>query len=201
MSYPSQSPERQALYSARYRVENAESLRVEKARWYQENKERLKEKARLNHAQNKDRASQRNREWRLKNRDRSRKYHRDYEMERRRSDPSFAISITMKSRVRMALKKSHSKKASKTATLIGCSIEQLRVHIERGFKRGMTWKNYGTHWHIDHILPCASFELSDPRQQLQCFHWSNLQPLWSVENLKKSDNITEPQMHLLIGVA
>lgn len=52
----------------------------------------------------------------------------------------------------------------------------------------MTWANYGE-WHIDHILPCASFNLSDYKEQQKCFHYTNLQPLWAVDNYKKHDKI------------
>ena len=50
----------------------------------------------------------------------------------------------------------------------------------------MTWQNYGDGWHIDHIHPCAAFDLTDPEQQKACFHWSNLQPLWAIDNFRKS---------------
>jgi hypothetical protein len=68
--------------------------------------------------------------------------------------------------------------------LLGCSPDQVRAHLEAQFQPGMAWDNYGE-WHIDHIRPCASFDLTDPEQQRLCFHWSNLQPLWAKENLKK----------------
>jgi len=68
--------------------------------------------------------------------------------------------------------------------LLGCTVEELRAHLEKQFKRGMSWSNYGR-WHIDHIRPCASFDLTDPEQQRICFHYSNLQPLWAEENMRK----------------
>lgn len=64
---------------------------------------------------------------------------------------------------------------------------ELRIHLESKFKPGMSWKNYGPVWHIDHIKPCAKFDLTDPAQQRECFHWTNLQPLFALENLQKSD--------------
>jgi hypothetical protein len=72
--------------------------------------------------------------------------------------------------------------------LIGCSMDELKIHLSSMFKEGMSWDNYGK-WHIDHIKPCASFNLSDPAQQKECFHYSNLQPLWAIENIKKSDQL------------
>ena len=69
--------------------------------------------------------------------------------------------------------------------LIGGSVLELMRHLEAMFKSGMSWDNYGK-WHIDHIRPCASFDLTEPGQQMLCFNWKNLQPLWAVENLVKS---------------
>jgi hypothetical protein len=84
------------------------------------------------------------------------------------------------------------------SSLTGCTAMQLRRHLESGFKRGMTWDNYGTHWHVDHILPVSSFDHTDPRQVAQCWHWTNLQPLEARANILKGDSITEPQMQLLL---
>jgi len=71
--------------------------------------------------------------------------------------------------------------------LIGCSISVFRAHIEGKFTDGMSWIGGG--WHIDHIKPCAAFDLSDPEQQKQCFHFSNTQPLWKLDNLRKHTKI------------
>lgn len=73
--------------------------------------------------------------------------------------------------------------------LIGCSIEDLRAHIESQFQPGMTWENYGK-WHVDHIRPCVSFNLLDPMQQQECFHYTNLQPLWAEDNIKKGGRVS-----------
>jgi len=75
-------------------------------------------------------------------------------------------------------------KSKATAELIGCSPVFLKNYIEGQFKEGMTWENYGE-WHIDHIRPCSSFDLEDSKQQKECFNYTNLQPLWAEENLKK----------------
>ena len=54
----------------------------------------------------------------------------------------------------------------------------------------MTWENHGRYgWHIDHIMPCSSFDLTDPEQQKKCFHYTNLQPLWAHENMSKGAKI------------
>ena len=110
---------------------------------------------------------------------------------RRNNDPNFRLRNSLSVRIRMAVKKGKSK-SGKTAELIGCSVEFLRGYLEARFTLGMTWKNYGE-WHIDHRIPCAEFDLSKPDQQRQCFHYSNLQPLWAFDNLSK--NSKRPATH------
>jgi hypothetical protein len=70
---------------------------------------------------------------------------------------------------------------------VGCAAEELKKHIESKFDSGMKWENYGTYWEIDHIRPCASFDLTDREQFAQCFHYSNLQPLPVSVNRSKKD--------------
>ena len=79
------------------------------------------------------------------------------------------------------------RKAAKTEELLGCSIIEARVHLEAQFQKGMNWDNHGE-WHIDHIRPCASFsDLTKKEQQLEVCHYTNLQPLWAADNIRKSD--------------
>jgi Prasinovirus endonuclease VII len=74
--------------------------------------------------------------------------------------------------------------------IMGCTIVELKAHIESLWRPGMSWGNRGAHgWHVDHIVPCVAFDLTDPEQQKQCFHWSNCQPLWAKENIMKGDLI------------
>ena len=73
-------------------------------------------------------------------------------------------------------------------TLLGCTIEEMRTFLEAEFEEGMTWENHGE-WHVDHIRPCASFNLEYPEEQKKCFHWTNLQPLWAADNLAKGDRL------------
>ena len=107
---------------------------------------------------------------------------------RRKTDPIYKFTMNVRGRILMALKTT--KKADRTVGLLGCSINELRAYLESLFLEGMSWDNYGYYgWHIDHVLPCASFDLSNPEEQRKCFHYSNLQPLWAADNMKKSDKI------------
>jgi len=75
-------------------------------------------------------------------------------------------------------------------SLVGCPVGFLRSYIEGKFQKGMTWENYGE-WHVDHIRPCASFDLNDKEQVIQCFNWRNLQPMWASENCSKGSNYAQ----------
>jgi hypothetical protein len=68
--------------------------------------------------------------------------------------------------------------------MLGCTLAELRAHLEAQFQPGMTWANYGA-WHVDHRRPLSSFDLSDPAQVVVACHHSNLQPLWAVDNIRK----------------
>lgn len=121
------------------------------------------------------------------NRDKVRVTKRKYEKQRLQNDPEFRILFNLRRRVRSALKGMH--KSEQTRKLIGCSISKLRKHIESQFQAGMNWGNYGD-WHLDHIKPCASFDLKNSEQQMACFNYKNLQPLWASDNLKKGSNVS-----------
>ena len=76
-----------------------------------------------------------------------------------------------------------------------CSPIELRAHIERQFKVGMTWGNYGK-WHVDHIVPCSAFDLTNPEHIKTCFHFNNLRPLWAKDNMEKGAKNIFPQLKL-----
>jgi hypothetical protein len=82
-------------------------------------------------------------------------------------------------------------KSARTMKLVGCSIEELKNYLKKQFVAGMSWKNHGK-WHVDHIRPCITFDLSKPNEQRKCFHYTNLQPLWAIDNLEKKDKFQAP---------
>lgn len=103
---------------------------------------------------------------------------------RRDEDTQYRVKMALHVRLYDAVKRQKGVKSSKTSDLLGCTVEELRYFLEAEFTEGMTWENYGE-WHIDHIRPCASFNLENPEEQKRCFHWTNLQPLWAQDNLRK----------------
>mgnify|MGYP001484693391 CR=1 FL=1 len=104
--------------------------------------------------------------------------------ERYRTDPQTNMKVRLRARIRSAVREMQVDKSGRTFDLVGCSILDLMRHLESQFKDGMSWENM-SEWHIDHIRPCASFDLTDEAQQRECFHYTNLQPLWATENLQK----------------
>lgn len=97
----------------------------------------------------------------------------------------FHLKRNLRSRLTKALK--NNSKGSKTLNLLGCSIQYLKLYLKSKFAEGMSWDNYGE-WHIDHKKPCARFDLSKPKEQRKCFHYTNLQPLWAIDNIRKGCN-------------
>jgi hypothetical protein len=121
------------------------------------------------------------------NREKINKYQRKYYL-----DPSKKLRRTVSTRIQCAVKDGlvESKKLSNLEDLIGCTLEELKTHLESQFQKGMTWKNMGKNgWHIDHIIPCDFFDMTKLKHQKICFNYKNLQPLWAVDNIKKGNSI------------
>ena len=110
-----------------------------------------------------------------------------YKKKRLKYDPIFKMKETIRGRIYLALKKYKIIKSQTLIDLLGTNnMDLVWNHLKKQFKRGMTQKNHGK-WHIDHIRPISSFDLRDPLQQRQCFHYKNMQPLWAADNLKKGN--------------
>ena len=134
-------------------------------------------------AENKEEINRKIREWYYKNikkvKERIKIYNKVY-----RNTLHYKIKDGMRKRIMRALKKDGGKKSKRTMKLVGCTVGQLKQYIEKKFKPGMSWEQRHL-FHIDHIIPCASFDLTKLSQQKKCFHYTNLQPLWAIDNIKK----------------
>jgi hypothetical protein len=105
----------------------------------------------------------------------------------READPQRRAISRIRSCLQQTLKSYGGRKAARSEELLGCTVYEARAWIAAKFQPGMSWENHGE-WHIDHIRPCASFgDLTQLEQQKQCCHYTNLQPLWAVDNILKSD--------------
>lgn len=136
--------------------------------WYAANKQRKHERAKV---------------WRSLNPHKIKRYPRNEYMKRRRQED---LNFKLRCVIRERLTKLVRNKRRSSLLVLGCSIDYLREYLESKFQPGMAWSNYGKNgWHIDHIKPLASFDLSDERQLEEACHYSNLQPLWATDNLRK----------------
>lgn len=112
--------------------------------------------------------------------------------QRMRHDPVYRMEKSARLRVWQVCKMRGVSKSSRSMELIGCTPDKLRSHLQAQFKQGMAWNNYGK-WHVDHIVPVTAFDLSKPEEQRRCFHYTNLQPLWGSDNIRKSNKMDAPR--------
>ncbi len=113
-----------------------------------------------------------------------------WQAKQRKANPLFRLRQNLSLRIWTALKKHRNR--PRTLEITGCTVEFLKGWLESRFKPGMSWDNYGrTGWHVDHIIPCAVFDFSKPEEVNQCFHYTNLQPLWAKENLSKGRSVSK----------
>jgi len=131
-----------------------------------------------------------------KNRKRITKQFLIYEKNRKKTDPNFKLLKTLRSRIGTALTNIKQGKLMNTMDLVGCNIDYLKNHLETHFTEGMTWQNHGE-WHVDHIVPCCSFDLTKKINQQVCFNWINLQPMWGKENQEKSGKFEQIHQNIL----
>lgn len=113
--------------------------------------------------------------------------------QRRLSDPAFRLHGNVATLIRRCL--NGSKQHRSWEDLLGFTTETLKQHLEKQFIKGMTWGNYGSHWHVDHIIPRALFffDTAEHPDFRACWALSNLRPLWATDNLKKNAK----RLHLL----
>jgi len=122
-------------------------------------------------------------------REQNKKQRSEYTRLRRRDDPEYRIYCSLQKRLHGALKLQGVRKSRRTMELVGCNLYTFVDYIEGLWLDGMSWNNYGKgerKWSLDHIKPCALFNLLDAKKQKQCFHYTNLQPLWNKDNFSKS---------------
>ncbi len=190
---------RRKAYKKFWAKNNVESRKKSTKKWELNNKNKTKIYNDLNKDKIKNRKSKWyylnkndvqtiNKEWRLKNKDRLKKYKSCYNKTKESISVQYKLSNRLRQRLYKAINGNF--KSGSAVKDLGCSIEELKLHLESKFQSGMNWDNW-THdgWHIDHIKPLASFDLTDRNQLLEACHYTNLQPLWATDNIVKSDKI------------
>ena len=178
------------LRSKAYRAANLEEVRKSDRRRYLSDLTKRRATNQQSAKRNRAKNSAREREWRKKNTEKVRGYYRKSVKKKYAKDDLFKLQQNMRTRISAVLSRSGSSKNCRTMDLVGCTASELRAHIEGKFLPGMTWSNKGHDgWHIDHIVPLSRFDLTDHEQQAAAFHYTNLQPLWAEDNLRKSDKL------------
>jgi hypothetical protein len=167
-------------YNKKYRISNRKKIDKTKKEYYNKNKETINYKNKLYKIKNKDKIKLNCELYKDKRNEKRRK--------RMKCDVSYKLQEYLRNRLYLALK--NNQKNGSAIRDLGCSVEELKQYIESKFLPGMTWDNYGYYgWHIDHITPLSSFDLTNRQQLLEACHYTNLQPMWAKDNMTKSDKI------------
>lgn len=182
---------RRKMREKAYRERNKEKIRkrqkIAYKKHYEANKEKIQAAHKVYNELNKDKTKKRAQEYYKKNRRKILDYNESYHQNKLKSNSEYRLAYILRCRLRTALNKKY--KAGSAVKDLGCSIAELKTYLESKFQAGMSWENHSqTGWHIDHIRPLSSFNLTDRDQFLQACHYTNLQPLWAKDNLTKSDN-------------
>ena len=192
-------------YRKKYYAENKVKQGEKNKIWYQENKEYCSQRAKKYNYENSEKIKERGKKYREENGESCRAMSRDWYQRnkervikrtvaysKKRYQNNFSVRMMHVARVRInaMLRGKAIGKFTSTAKLVGCTPKFLKEYLEKKFLKGMTWDNYGIKgWHVDHKTPCASFDFNCPVQQLACCHYSNLQPLWALDNISKGAKI------------
>lgn len=174
---------------------NKEKHSKKRKEYYEKNKDIIKEKNRDYYYENRETINEERRE---SNRERSLVYYYKNKVEinkkkslrdknRMISDPLFKLSHNIRTLIRKSFKNKFTKKSKKTVEILGCSFEEFKSHLESKFDDKMNWDNQGSYWHLDHIIPVSSANNKEELYRLN--HYTNFQPLFWLDNLKKSNNL------------
>lgn len=163
-----------------YRKKNPEKMKE----WYEKNSERALQQKRNYYQENRELVLDRSKLWSKNNRDKV----NDYIKIKKEQTPLFRVELNIRGRIKQYLKQKNITQKNKTYNIVGIGINDLKKYIENQFTEGMSWENYGMYgWHIDHIIPLCS--ANDENELIKLFHYTNLQPLWAEDNLKKNGKI------------
>ena len=200
--------EKKTEYNKKYWVETKEEQSAKHKKWTEENKEHVKEKMNEWLEKNKEHKKEKDKEYRINNWEAKKKYNREWQKkdyhdmktnpERKDELAIHKIKYNTSRRIREML---GSKKSSKTMEYVGCSLEDLKLHLEKQFTKEMSWDNYGHKdgWHIDHILPCDAFNFNFKLESKACFYYKNLRPLNAVENIIKKNKFEKTEFDLYLS--
>ena len=137
---------------------------------------------------NKEKIAEYNKQYKKVNKDKIAEYQKEYQKKKRKTDPLYKLKHNLRSSSSRVWK--GTTKSATTEKLLGCSYIEFRDYITAQFVGNMTWENYGDVWHVDHIIPLATIENVNQIELIESLcHYSNLQPLFSEDNLSKHDKL------------
>lgn len=184
---------------ARY-LKNRDSIIASVCEYSKRNRQKINARIRQRHREDPEKRRAASREQYRKRSEHSRQVQRRqraaYMRMKRNSDPAFLVADRLRRRINAALKSNGSRKLGTLVDVSGCTVRELVAHIEKQFLPGMTWENRWQ-WHIDHIVPCSAFDLTDLAQQQVAFHYTNLRPVWASDNLRKHAKVPGGQKQFL----
>lgn len=158
-----------------YKQKHKKQISLQGKKYYLKNRKRIIKKSQIYYQKNKTKCMQKS---------------IAYKNKRNRTEVTFRLIGNLRHRIFCALR--GYTKSLNTMFLIGCEVDYLMYHIQLQFKEGMSWDNYGLKgWVIDHIKPCSKFDLSKKSEQIKCFNYTNLQPLWYLENISKGNKFND----------
>lgn len=169
-----------------YVENNKEKINKNRKQYKLNNKEEINNKAKIYYQKNKEVISEKSKEYQKINREKIKKYIKGYVKNRRKIEPLFKLRMNIRNLIGNSIKNKGYTKKTKTFEILGCSYEEFKQHLERQFKKGMTWDNLGQ-WHLDHIYPVSIAK--DEAELIKLNHYTNFQPMWAAENISKGNKI------------
>ena len=178
-------------YSKERYWKNREKNLEKNKKSYKKNKEkhlkRMSEYSKKKRLENYSEEREKKNNYYLLNKERINRNRSEAIKKRKEKDPLYKISFAIRRRVSQSIRIGGFTKKSKTYQILGCTFEEFKLYIENKFIDGMSWENYG-YWHLDHIIPISS--ATDELHLIKLNHYSNFQPLWKSDNLRKGDKIS-----------
>lgn len=191
------------LCQKKYQEEHKESIKKRKKEYYQKNRKVILKHQKKYQEKHKGNIAEYSKEWRTRNKDKIAKYlqknkkrinekRAEYDRKKREDEPKERIKNTISQLIYYSIK--NNKNGYHWENLVGYNLENLMRHLERQFAPDMSWNNYGSYWHIDHIIPISVFNFDNYSHIdfRKCWTLSNLRPLEKIQNIKKGNKINEP---------
>lgn len=186
--YRSTCNECRKIESREYREKNPEKRKKTLLEYYNNNKEKELLRLKTYRESNPEKRKETCKKYVINNKNKHNAYSKIWKKNQRKNNPKYKLISNLRERTKDFLLYKKTNKKNTIINVIGCSPDFLKEHIEKQFKNGMSWDNYRFYgWHIDHIIPLSSGK--DEEEIYKLCHYTNLQPLWSKENLTKSNKI------------